>query len=122
MRAEWSHAAVRAFAKGCSGLNLHGKTIADVEAAARSMPMLSFLDGDVPVGGAVFHGEQVHIAVIEEFRGKWATKPVLAAFRESLKNCRKALINPTNGAAARFAIRMGWKRTGSERGYDVYSP
>ena len=122
MNCAWSHDGAGAFAKGCEGLNLHGHSPKDVEIAAKAMRMLLCYSNGLPVGAAVFHDGQVHIAVLPTYRGRWLTAGVLREFRAALASCKRALINPANECARRFAVRMGWKVNDVEKGYLVYVP
>ncbi len=109
-----NHDGARAFAQGCADLELYGASVVDVERIARALPMLTFYFRGEPIGGAITHQDQVHIAIRKDVRNHWLTKESLAALRTFAKG-KRALINPANSLAERLAQKMGWTFTGTER-------
>lgn len=63
------------------------------------------------IGGMIFDGEQVHIAVLAEHHGRWTflLKPALD-WLFSLKPEVPAQLDADNALAIRFMERNGWKR------------
>lgn len=118
----WNHDGAPAFIQACAELDLKGATPEYVERAVASMRMLTFYSDCKPVGAAVFHGDQVHVGVLPNVRGRWLNKSVLHEFRDALKNAHRALIATTNEVTRRFAERLGWKAAGKEGNYVIYTP
>jgi len=81
-------------------------------------PSLGFECDGRPIGGVIFDGKEAHIAVLPEYRGRWAwlLKPAID-WLFSLKPRILVEIEGDNKACIAFMDRNGWRRVSeSEEG------
>lgn len=118
----WNHDGAGAFALACADLDLKGASPEYVRKVVEQMPMLTFYADGKPCGAMVFHGDQLHIAILKDAQRRWMNKRVLREIKSALHHCGRALIAVTNETARRFAHKLGWKASGMEGGYVIYTP
>lgn len=73
------------------------------------------------IGGVLFKGHLIHMAVVPEWQGRWLNKTVLRAYRTWTNEADViAAIPPDNTQAITLAQRLGWKHRGVEEGFEIY--
>jgi GNAT superfamily N-acetyltransferase len=74
------------------------------------------------IGGLLFKGHLVHIAIEPEWQGRWISKTLLRAEREWTPQADViAAIPPDNAKAIELVRRLGWKHRGQEEGFEIYA-
>lgn len=63
------------------------------------------------IGGALFKGHSIHIAIKPEWQGRWITRTMLRAWRESYTHDCDLYATPdtSNAAACALAERLGFR-------------
>jgi RimJ/RimL family protein N-acetyltransferase len=71
--------------------------------------------GRLMIGGVIFKGHTVHIAVRPEWRGRWIRPSMLKAWRTRYEHHCDLYATPdaSNKAACELAERLGFRRQGS---------
>lgn len=91
----------------CVAEKLHGLKFPDFEERVRDMKVLSFYDGEKPIGAAIFRGAIGHIGILPEYHGRWCTRGVLRAIGHEWGSSPMAIVDERNPKALRFVSRMG---------------
>lgn len=91
----------------CVAEKLAGTTFEDFDARVEDMRVLSFYDGEQPIGAAVFQGRIGHIGVLQAYHGKWANRTVLRAISDAWGNGPQALVDVRNDKALIFTAKLG---------------
>jgi hypothetical protein len=84
-------------------------------------PSLGFTCAGRPIGGVIFDGEQAHIAVLPEFKGRWAL--LLKPATEWLFRHRTEVpveVETDNTACLRMLDRHGWQRIRETESHVTY--
>lgn len=78
--------------------------------------------GGEMVGGILFKGHTIHIAVLPEWHGRWMTKTILRAWRESYTHDCDLYATPmtANKAACQLAERLGFRKEGPAGQSTIY--
>jgi hypothetical protein len=86
-----------------------------------AFPSLGYEIGGVAAGGAVFDGNELHIAVLPQFYGRWAwlLKPTLA-WLFSQRDPVEVRIELSNSRCLRFMDAGGWRRIAEDGEFVTY--
>lgn len=98
----------------CVAEKLAGTTFEQFAERVRGMKILSFYDGEEPIGAAVFHGHIGHIGILPRYHGRWATRASLRAISEAWGHNPVALVDSRNEKALAFVHRLGLEPVESE--------
>lgn len=75
------------------------------------VPSLGFCRRGEPIGGVMYDGDSVHIAVLPEFHGRWATLwPRTLAWVLRLKDPMPVAVDVRNAKCLRFLERNNFRR------------
>lgn len=74
------------------------------------------------IGGVMFAGDTIHIAVLPDWHSRWATRAMLRAWRDTYTHsiALRAPIEPNNRKAIALAKRLGFKFCENQGLYDLY--
>ncbi|MFZ6773927.1 GNAT family N-acetyltransferase [Undibacterium sp. SXout7W] len=100
----------------------HGISEEDFIAYYRDSPSIGFECGNVPFGGAILHGNDIHVAILPEFHGKWAT--LLPSALEWIFSQRDEVFGKAHRAnrqSLRFIRRFGCKLIRSDEHFLIFS-
>lgn len=91
----------------CVAEKLKGTTFDEFAERIKGMRVLSFYDGDKPIGAAVFHDQFGHIGIDYAYHGRWASRSVVRAIMDEWGVDRAAMVDERNEKALRFTMRLG---------------
>jgi len=72
------------------------------------------------IGGVLFRGRVVHVAVLQEYHGRWATRAMYRFLQEQHGRRGPLLAKPAGPVSERFVRRLS--PVGKVRGFYVLTP
>ena len=91
----------------CVAEKLSGTTPEQFMERLSGMRVLSFYDGETPIGAAVFHENFGHIGIRRGYHGRWANRGVLREISRMWGESPAAMVDHRNDKAMSFTFRLG---------------
>ncbi len=84
-------------------------------------PMTDQTQGGKLIGGVLFVGQTIHIAIHPDYHGRWISRRLLAAYRTWTHECEIVATPPHSNRRARLlALKLGFKKKRRQGQFTIY--
>ena len=92
-----------------------GTTLENFIRFYQDCPSVGFADAGKIFGGAILHGEQMHLAILPDYEGRWGCLiPAFLSWLYALKDPVWGHVEAGNIKCMAFLKRLGWRQLASD--------